>query len=59
MVSANVYTGYRLERANRCKGNCSLQVGVVVTILFNIAVNYFDAKESARCSRVLNVTELV
>ena len=32
---------------------------LVVTELFNNAVNDFDAKESARCSRVLFVTELV
>ena len=31
----------------------------IVTELFNIAVNNFDAKKSARCSRVLVVTELV
>ena len=32
---------------------------LVVTELFNIAVNYFDAKKSTRCRRVLVVTELV
>ena len=32
---------------------------IIVTELFNVAVNYFDAKKSASCSRVLVVTELV
>ena len=32
---------------------------LIVTELFNIAVNYFDAKKSAHYSRVLFVTELV
>ena len=32
---------------------------LVVTKLFNIAVNYFDAKKSACYSRILVVTELV
>ena len=32
---------------------------LVVTELFNIAVNDFDAQKSARYSRVLLVTELV
>ena len=32
---------------------------LVVTELFNIAVNYFDAKKATRCRRVLVVTELV
>ena len=32
---------------------------LVVTELFNMAVNDFDAKQSARYSRVLAVTELV
>ena len=31
----------------------------IVTELFNIEVNYFNAKKSARCSRVLVVSELV
>ena len=31
---------------------------LVVTELFNIAVNYFGAKKSAHCRRVLIVTEL-
>ena len=31
----------------------------IVTKLFNIAVNYFDAKKSARYSRMLFVTKLV
>ena len=32
---------------------------MVVADLFNIAVNYFDAKKSARYSQVLVVTEFV
>ena len=32
---------------------------LVVTELFNIAVNYFDAKKSACCSQVLFITKLV
>ena len=32
---------------------------LIVTELFNIAVNDFDAKKSAHCSQVLVVTELV
>ena len=32
---------------------------LIVAELFNIAVNYFDAKKSAHCSWVLVVTELV
>ena len=32
---------------------------LIVTELFNIAVNEFDAKKSTRCRRVLVVTELV
>ena len=32
---------------------------LVVTKLFNIAVNYFVAKKSTHCRRVLVVTELV
>ena len=31
---------------------------LIVAELFNIAVNYFDTKKSALCSRVLVVTEL-
>ena len=31
---------------------------LVVTELFNIAVNHFDAKKLPRCRRVLVVTEL-
>ena len=32
---------------------------LIVTELFNIAVNYFDAKKSARDSRVLVITKLL
>ena len=32
---------------------------LVVTNFLNIAVNYFDAKKSVRCSRVLILTEFV
>ena len=32
---------------------------LVITELFNIAVNYFDAKKFTHCRRVLVVTELV
>ena len=53
------YTGFRLQRVKRCKRNCSLKVGTVVTEFFNIKVNDFDAKKSARCSRVIVETELV
>ena len=53
------YTGPLLQPVKRCKRHCSLQVGAHCNQLFNTAVNYFDAKKSARCSRVLAVTELV
>ena len=54
------YTGSLLERANRCKENCSLwEVILVVTKLFNIAVNDIDAKKSTRCEWVILESELV
>ena len=41
------------KKAARCRGV------LIVTELFNIAVNCFDAKKSTHCRRVLVVTELV
>ena len=41
------------KKTARCRGV------LVVTELFNIAVNYFNAKKSTRCRRVLVVTEFV
>ena len=32
---------------------------LIATGIFNIVANYFDAKKSVRCSRLLVVTELV
>ena len=48
----------RLQRVKRCKRNCSLQV-LILTKHLNIAVNYLDAKKSARCGQVLVVTKLI
>ena len=53
------YTGSRLQRVKRCKRNSSFKWVLAATELLNIAVNYFDAKKSARNSWVLVVTELV
>ena len=54
-----LHTGSRLQRVKRCKRNCSFKWVLTATELFNIAVNLFDAKKSARYSLVLVVTELV
>ena len=45
------YTGSHLERANRCKENCSLQ-DFLETVILNIAVSHFSAKESVHCKRM-------
>ena len=59
--SKYMYNVSRLYRVNSCWENGSLQEGayIIVTELFGIAVNDFDAKKSARYSRVLVVIELV
>ena len=55
-----MYIGSRLQRVKRCKKTLLITSGVLVaTELLNIAVNNFDAKKSARCSRMVVVTELV
>ena len=53
------YSGSLLKRVKRCKETVRYKWVLVVTEPINIAVNYFDIKKSARCSRVLVVTELV
>ena len=52
----SVYTGSRLWRA---KKTARCRRVLVVTELFNIAVNHIDAKKYIRCGQVLVVIELV
>ena len=51
------YTGSRLQRQKDAKETARYKWMLVVTELFNIAVNQFDAKKSSRT--VFVVTELV
>ena len=39
------------DRLGQAKKTAHCRMSLVVTELFSIAVNYFDAKESARCKR--------
>ena len=54
------YTVSRLQRVKKdAKETARYKWVLIVTELFNTAVNGFDAKKSARCSRLLVVTEFV
>ena len=60
-VRGVIYTGYRSEHNKQIDANktvCCRRV-LVVTELFNIAVNGIDAKESPRCKWFLVANELV
>ena len=53
------YTGSCLQRVKGCKRKARHKWVLVVTELFNIAVDDIQAKKSGRYSRVLVITELV
>ena len=53
------YTKSRLQRVERWKETVHCKWVLIVTKLFNTAVNDFGVDKSARCSRVLVITELV
>ena len=53
------YSGSHLQRVKDAKETACCKWVFIATELFNIVVNYFDAKKSAPYSRVLVVTELV